>query len=69
MKAPLLAVEGLSRAFGAVSALDGVSFAVAPRERRAIIGPNGAGKTTLFNVITGQLAPTGGEIRLEGAPI
>jgi branched-chain amino acid transport system ATP-binding protein len=46
-----------------------VSFQVAPRESRAIIGPNGAGKTTLFNVITGQLAPTGGAIRLEGASI
>ena len=66
---PLLAVEGLSRAFGALSALNRVSFAVAPRERRAIIGPNGAGKTTLFNVITGELRPTGGRIRLEGAPI
>ncbi len=69
MSAPLLAVEALTRAFGALSALNHVSFQVAPRERRAIIGPNGAGKTTLFNVITGQLAPTGGRIRLEGAPI
>ena len=69
MSAPLLAVEALSRAFGALSALNRVSFQVAPHERRAIIGPNGAGKTTLFNVITGQLAPTGGGIRLEGAPI
>jgi branched-chain amino acid transport system ATP-binding protein len=66
---PLLAVEALTRAFGALSALNRVSFQVAPRERRAIIGPNGAGKTTLFNVITGQLAPTGGGIRLEGTPI
>ncbi len=69
MTPPLLAVEGLSRTFGAVSALDRVSFSVAPRERRAIIGPNGAGKTTLFNVITGELRPTGGHIRLEGVPI
>ena len=69
MTPPLLAVEGLSRAFGALSALNQVSFAVAPRERRAIIGPNGAGKTTLFNVITGELRPTGGHIRLEGMPI
>ncbi|HJV54800.1 MAG TPA: ABC transporter ATP-binding protein [Methylomirabilota bacterium] len=69
MTPPLLAVEGLSRTFGAVSALDRVSFSVAPRERRAIIGPNGAGKTTLFNIITGELRPTGGHIRLEGVPI
>jgi branched-chain amino acid transport system ATP-binding protein len=67
--APLLAVETLSRSFGALGALNRVSFAVAPRERRAIIGPNGAGKTTLFNLITGQLAPTAGHIRLEGRPI
>ena len=69
MSAPLLAADALSRAFGALSALNHVSFEVAPRERRAIIGPNGAGKTTLFNVITGQLAPTGGRILLEGRPI
>lgn len=69
MTGPLLAVEKLSRSFGALGALNRVSFAVAPRERRAIIGPNGAGKTTLFNVITGQLAPTEGRIRLEGRPI
>ena len=60
MTAPLLATNALSRAFGALSALDRVSLEIAPRERRAIIGPNGAGKTTLFNVITGQLAPTSG---------
>ena len=69
MTAPLLAAEDVSRAFGALSALDRVSFEVAPRERRAIIGPNGAGKTTLFNVITGQLAPSAGRILFEGRPI
>jgi branched-chain amino acid transport system ATP-binding protein len=69
MSQPLLAVEELSRSFGALGALNRVSFAVAPCERRAIIGPNGAGKTTLFNVITGQLAPTVGHVRLDGRPI
>ena len=69
MTAPLLATDALSRAFGALSALNRVSLEIAPRERRAIIGPNGAGKTTLFNVITGQLAPTAGRILLDGAPI
>ncbi|HKC07507.1 MAG TPA: ABC transporter ATP-binding protein [Methylomirabilota bacterium] len=69
MTAPLLATDALSRAFGALSALNRVSFEVAARERRAIIGPNGAGKTTLFNVITGQLAPTSGRILLDGTPI
>ena len=64
--APLLAIEGLTRTFGALAALTGVSFEVAARERRAIIGPNGAGKTTLFNVITGQLAPSAGRVLFDG---
>jgi branched-chain amino acid transport system ATP-binding protein len=66
---PLLAIGGLTRRFGALSALNGVSLAVAPRERRAIIGPNGAGKTTLFNVITGQLRPSGGSILFDGEQV
>jgi branched-chain amino acid transport system ATP-binding protein len=65
----LLAIAGLVRHFGALSALNGVSLVVAPRERRAIIGPNGAGKTTLFNVITGQLAPSAGRILFDGEPV
>jgi branched-chain amino acid transport system ATP-binding protein len=66
---PALTLESLRRTFGALTAVNGVSLAVAPRERRAIIGPNGAGKTTLFNLITGHLAPTAGRILFEGAPI
>ena len=69
MTQPLLAIDGLARHFGALSALNGVSLSVAPRERRAIIGPNGAGKTTLFNVITGQLAPSAGTVFFDGAPV
>jgi branched-chain amino acid transport system ATP-binding protein len=65
----LLSVEGLRRAFGALTAVNGVSLEVAPRERRAVIGPNGAGKTTLFNLITGHLAPTAGRILFDGGPI
>jgi branched-chain amino acid transport system ATP-binding protein len=65
--APLLAIGGLTRHFGALAALAGVSLSVAARERRAIIGPNGAGKTTLFNVITGQLRPSSGSIVFDGA--
>ena len=61
-----LAVVDLSRHFGALAAVNGVSLSVAPRERRAIIGPNGAGKTTLFNLITGQLAATGGRVVFDG---
>ena len=66
---PLLAIGGLTRHFGALSALAGVSLSVAARERRAIIGPNGAGKTTLFNVITGQLPPSAGRILFDGEPV
>jgi branched-chain amino acid transport system ATP-binding protein len=65
----VLRVDGLRRHFGGLTALDGVSFAVAPGERRAIIGPNGAGKTTLFNLISGELAPTSGRVYLEGADV
>ena len=65
---PLLAIEGLTRRFGALSALSGVSLQVAAQERRAIIGPNGAGKTTLFNVITGQMAPSAGRVLFDGRP-
>jgi branched-chain amino acid transport system ATP-binding protein len=66
---PALVLDGLRRSFGALAAVNGVTLAVAARERRAIIGPNGAGKTTLFNLITGHLAPTAGRILFEGAPV
>jgi branched-chain amino acid transport system ATP-binding protein len=65
----LLTIDGVTRTFGALSALAGVSLALEARERRAVIGPNGAGKTTLFNVITGQLPPSGGRIVFDGWPI
>jgi branched-chain amino acid transport system ATP-binding protein len=66
---PLLRCEGLSRSFGALRALSGVTLEVAPSERRAIIGPNGAGKTTLFNLITGHLPPSAGRIKFAGQPL
>jgi branched-chain amino acid transport system ATP-binding protein len=66
---PLLALEGVTRRFGALAAVNGVSLAITARERRAIIGPNGAGKTTLFNLITGQLPPSAGRVVLGGQPI
>ena len=65
----LLEVRDLRREFGGIKALDGVSLSVAEGERRALIGPNGAGKTTLFNVLTGELAPTGGSVRLGGEDV
>jgi branched-chain amino acid transport system ATP-binding protein len=60
----VLSVSHLSKAYGAVQAVRDVSFGVAAGEMVAIIGPNGAGKTTCFNLLSGQLAPDAGEIRL-----
>src|SRR5499425_670418 len=59
-----LAVRDLAKSFGGLRVTAGVNLAVEPGERRLIIGPNGAGKTTLFNLITGELRPDGGSIRL-----
>ena len=66
---PLLAVRGLSRAFGGVQAVDDVSFSLDRGRLLALIGPNGAGKTTCFNIINGQLAPDRGSIRFAGREI
>jgi len=65
----LLELKDVSRHFGGLVAVDGVSYGVKKGEVRGIIGPNGAGKTTLFNVITGELKPTGGRIYLNGKDI
>ena len=66
---PVLTVEGLTKRFGGLVAVDNVSFAVRQRAMHAIIGPNGAGKTTLFNVMTGLMKPDEGRIMLEGEDI
>ena len=50
---PVLELKGLSKSFGGLHAVRGVTFRIMPGDRKAIIGPNGAGKTTLFNLITG----------------
>jgi branched-chain amino acid transport system ATP-binding protein len=65
----LLELDGVTRRYGALVALDQVAMAVEEGEVRAVIGPNGAGKTTLFNVITGTVKPTAGSIRFAGQPI
>lgn len=64
-----LELEGLGRRFGGVEAVRDVTLSVPRGARGAIIGPNGAGKTTLFNVITGELAPSAGRIRLFGQDV
>ncbi len=61
---PVLEVRDVTRRFGGVRALDGVSFDVRPGEILGFIGPNGAGKTTLFDVISGYTPADGGSIRL-----
>jgi branched-chain amino acid transport system ATP-binding protein len=58
-----LSVQGLTKRFGGLVAVDNISFDLASGCLNAIIGPNGAGKTTLFNLITGELRPDGGRIR------
>ncbi len=65
----LLEVRNLSRHFGGVKAVNGVSFQVRAGEVFTLIGPNGAGKTTVFNLISRLYPPSGGEIWLKGARI
>jgi branched-chain amino acid transport system ATP-binding protein len=65
----LLSLQGVSKRFRGLVAVDAVSFEVAAGELFAIIGPNGAGKTTLFNMIAGAIAPDEGSISFAGEPI
>ena len=67
--ATMLRVENLSKHFGGIRAVDGVSFEVNEGEILGIIGPNGCGKSTLFNCILGQLQPTDGRVSLDGEEI
>ncbi|WP_048440373.1 ABC transporter ATP-binding protein [Caenimonas sp. SL110] len=63
---PVLDVRGISKRFGGVKAVDNVSLTVMPGEIVSLIGPNGAGKTTTFNLISGVLPPSEGQIFLHG---
>jgi branched-chain amino acid transport system ATP-binding protein len=64
-----LTIKKLCKSFGGLHVTTNVDLNVAPGERRLIIGPNGAGKTTLFNLITGELTPDSGSIKLFGQDI
>ena len=66
---PLLAIEGLEKRFGGVTATDSLSLDILPGEIHAIIGPNGAGKTTLIGQLSGEIAPDAGRIRFKGQDI
>jgi branched-chain amino acid transport system ATP-binding protein len=69
MPAPLLALEKISKRFGAVVVADRLDLALAPGEALGIIGPNGAGKTTLFGIIGGTVAPDCGRVLYAGREI
>lgn len=65
----MLVVDGLSKSFGGLKALDGVSFSVGEGEVLGLVGPNGSGKSTAFNLITGVHRPTAGTVRFLGDDI
>lgn len=65
----LLALGGLTKRFGGLTAVNGLSFAMSQGEVVGLLGPNGSGKTTALNMISGALKPTSGEIRLRGERI
>ena len=65
----LLEVEDLTKAFGGLVAVNGISLAVSPGEVLGLIGPNGSGKTTLLNLIAGTIRPDGGTIRMAGEDV
>ncbi len=65
----LLSIQGISKRFGGLQAVDDVSFTVPRGAIKALIGPNGAGKTTLFNLISGVLRPDSGSITFDGGQV
>lgn len=66
---PAIALAAVTRRFGGLAAVRGVSLSVPAGQRRAILGPNGAGKTTLFNVICGDFPPSEGRVLLFGQDV
>ena len=69
MSEPILRLRGVTRDFGDFRAVDDVSLDIQPGTITGLIGPNGAGKTTLFNVLTGMLVPTAGQVILHGQDV
>ena len=69
MSAPFLEVDDVRKQYGAIKAVDGVTFKVGPGEIVGVIGPNGSGKTTLFNSILGQIRPSSGRVAFCGEDI
>lgn len=69
MSGPLLSVRQLSKSFGGVRAVQGVSLEVQPQEKVALIGPNGAGKTTFYNMLSGRMRPSSGSVMFAGQEI
>src|SRR6185437_9685825 len=67
--APILEVQDLVKQYSAVTAVDGVSFAVPEGTCFGLLGPNGAGKTTTIEIMEGILPPTSGEVRYQGEPV
>jgi branched-chain amino acid transport system ATP-binding protein len=66
---PLLALDNVSKSYGAVKVTDGISLAVEPGQTLGILGPNGAGKTTLFNLISGDVKADAGRVQYEGRDV
>ena len=66
---PFLEVKDVKKSYGAIKAVDGVTFSVGPGEIVGVIGPNGSGKTTLFNSILGQITPTAGQVEFCGEDV
>lgn len=63
---PILCTENLTIKFGGQTAVDNVNFEMPEKHFKSIIGPNGAGKTTFFNLISGELKPTSGDVFFRG---
>ncbi|WP_024848871.1 ABC transporter ATP-binding protein [Aminobacter sp. J41] len=69
MTAPILSIRNITKSFGGIKAVRGVSFDVHKGEILGLIGPNGSGKSTLFNCILGQLQPDEGSVEVKGVPV